>query len=146
VRIYTVDVETAALHPITPEGSGTRIRGAVSPDGKFLMSRGIDGNTYLSPVAGGVPQKVPGLRDGELALGWTPDGKAVYVGAIAETESSVFLINLASGRRRLVRTLAPSDKAGLTYLGPPEFTPDGRYYVYSYNRQISELFVAEGIR
>jgi hypothetical protein len=33
----------------------------------------------------------------------------------------------------------------ISYLSPPHFTADGRYYVYSYNRQISELFVAEGI-
>jgi hypothetical protein len=42
----------------------------------------------------------------------------------------------ASGRR----------SNGLTYLGPPRFTADGRYYVYSYNRQISERFVAEDTR
>jgi hypothetical protein len=34
----------------------------------------------------------------------------------------------------------------MTYLSPPHFTADGCYYVYSYNRQISERFVAEGIR
>jgi hypothetical protein len=38
------------------------------------------------------------------------------------------------------------DKAGLTYLSIPTITPDGRYYVYSYNRQISELLVAQGMR
>jgi len=31
------------------------------------------------------------------------------------------------------------------HIARTHFTADGRYYVYSYNRQISELFVAEGI-
>ena len=34
----------------------------------------------------------------------------------------------------------------ITYVSPPTFTPDGKYYAYSYNRQISELFVADGIK
>jgi len=46
----------------------------------------------------------------------------------------------------LFRTFSPLDKAGLTYLGPPTITADGRYYAYSYNRQISEMFVVEGIQ
>jgi eukaryotic-like serine/threonine-protein kinase len=145
-RIYVVDVESGAPRPISPEGSATRIRGAVSPDGKFVAGRAADGETYLFPVSGGAAQKVEGLREGESVLGWSADAQSVYVGALGETTNDIYLVNLATGHRQPFRTLSPADKAGLTYVALPTFTSDGRYYVYSYNRQISELFVAEGVR
>jgi hypothetical protein len=57
-------------------------------------------------------------------------------------ESVISLVDLATGKRRGFQTVGPLDKAGLTYVSPPKFSPDGKYYVYGYNRQISELFVA----
>ena len=145
-QIFVVDVEKRSLHPISPEGVTSPIRGVVSPDGKFVAGRGADGTSYLFDVAGGAAQAVSGLQRGESIVGWTTSGQSVYVGSTGETASEVFVVDLGSGRRRLFRWLAPADKAGLTYLSIPTITPDGRYYVYSYNRQISELFVAQGMR
>jgi DNA-binding winged helix-turn-helix (wHTH) protein/Tol biopolymer transport system component len=144
-RLYLVDLDTDAARPITPEGTVTHIS-PVSPDGNFISAGGADGNIWLFPIAGGTPQRVSGLQEGEGILGWTPNGKAVYVGGIAETESVVSLVDLATGKRQGFRTVGPLDKAGLTYVSTPTFTPDGRYYAYSYNRQISELFVADGMK
>jgi DNA-binding winged helix-turn-helix (wHTH) protein/WD40 repeat protein len=144
-RLYLVDLDTEALRPISPESAGTHVS-PVSPDGSLISARGADGNVWLFPIAGGTPRKVPGLQEGERILAWTSDGKAVYVGGIAETESVISLVDLATGKRRSFPTVGPLDKAGLTYVSPPTFTPDGKYYAYSYNRQISELFVADGIK
>jgi DNA-binding winged helix-turn-helix (wHTH) protein/Tol biopolymer transport system component len=144
-RLYLVDLDTEALRPISPEGSGTHVS-PVSPDGSLISARGADGNTWLFPIAGGTPRKVPGLQEGETVRAWTSDGKAVYVGGIAEMESVISLVDLATGKRRRFQTVGPLDKTGLTYVSPPNFTPDGKYYAYSYNRQISELFVADGIK
>lgn len=144
-RLYLVDLNTEALRPISPEGSGTHVS-PVSPDGSLISARGADGNTWLFPIAGGTPRKVPGLQEGEGVLAWSSDGKAVYVGGIAEMESVISLVDLATGKRRGFQKVGPLDKAGLTYVSPPNFTPDGKYYAYSYNRQISELFVADGLK
>jgi eukaryotic-like serine/threonine-protein kinase len=143
-RLYLLDLGTEALHPITPEGAVTQ--SPVSPDGSLISARGADGNTWSFPIAGGTPRRVPGLQEGEGVLAWTSDGKAVYVGGIGEMESVISLVDLATGKRRSFQTVGPLDKTGLTYVSPPNFTPDGKYYVYSYNRQISELFVADGIK
>jgi DNA-binding winged helix-turn-helix (wHTH) protein/Tol biopolymer transport system component len=144
-RLYLVDLDTEALHPISPEGSGAHVS-PVSPDGSLISARGADGNTWLFPIAGGTPRKVPTLQEGETVLAWTPDGNAVYVGGIADMECVISLVDLATGKRRGFQSVGPLDKTGLTYVSTPNFTPDGKYYVYSYNRQISELFVADGIK
>jgi len=55
-------------------------------------------------------------------------------------------VPIATGSRALFRAVSPLDKTGVTYIGPGYVTADGRYYAYSYNRQISELFVVEGLK
>jgi Tol biopolymer transport system component len=144
-RLYLLELGTDVLRPITPEGTEASLS-PVSPDGKFVSGRGADSNLWLFPVAGGTPQKVPSLQEGEGILAWTSDGKAVYVGGDGEMQSTVSFVDLATGKRRDFRTVGPVDKAGLTYVSSPIFTPDIKYYAYSYNRQISELFVADGIK
>ncbi len=144
-RLYLVDLETEASRPISPEGSGMRVS-PVSPDGSLISARGTDGNTWLFPTAGGTPRKAPGFAGGRrspgLDLRWESrlcrrdcrDGKCYFPGGSS------------NGQRRDFQTVGPLDKAGLTYVSAPNLTPDGKYYVYSYNRQISELFVADGIK
>lgn len=40
----------------------------------------------------------------------------------------------------------PSDPAGVTLINPAFLTPDGRHYVYSFRRVLSDLYLAEGLR
>ena len=59
----------------------------------------------------------------------------------------VYRIDMLSGRRELWKQILPPDPTG-TY-GFPSFvlTPDAKSaYAYSYFRQLSELFVAEGLK
>jgi hypothetical protein len=55
-------------------------------------------------------------------------------------------VDLASGQRSLVRTIRPLDTAGIVAVAPVLMTRDGKAYTYGYNRQLSDLFVAEGPR
>ncbi len=40
----------------------------------------------------------------------------------------------------------PSDPAGVGLINPAFVTPDGRHYVYSFRRVLSDLYLAEGLR
>ncbi len=55
-------------------------------------------------------------------------------------------IDLASGRRELVRTLGPADTAGAGAIYGVQFTPDERGYAYGFGRCTSQLFLVEGAR
>jgi hypothetical protein len=55
-------------------------------------------------------------------------------------------VDPSTGKRELWKDLSPSDSAGVYSVAPPRIAPDGKAYVYSYNRILSDLFVAEGIR
>jgi hypothetical protein len=68
-----------------------------------------------------------------------------YVASAGETAVNVYRVEIDTGKRSFFTILSPSDKAGLTYIALCCVTPDGKFYAYSYNRQISELFIVEGL-
>lgn len=54
-------------------------------------------------------------------------------------------VDLASGRRELFKKIGPSDPAGLPCT-QAVFTPDGKYYAYSWRNELSQLYLVEGLR
>ena len=141
-RGYLFDLDTAALRPITPEG--VRPTGGSSPDGKFVAGRRADGTTWLFPIGGGSPRPIA-VHAPEEVTSWSPDSRAVYVASTGETAVNVYRVEIDTGKRNPFTILSPSDKAGLSYMALCCVTPDGKFYAYSYNRQISELFIVEGL-
>ncbi len=57
-----------------------------------------------------------------------------------------FRIELATGRKEPWRDLAPPDRAGVTSIVDPHLAADGIHYAYSYLRNLSDLYLAEGLR
>jgi hypothetical protein len=58
----------------------------------------------------------------------------------------VYRLDVATGKRDLVTTLAPSDLAGVTAIQNLRITPDGKSYAYSFSRELSDLFLVDGAR
>ena len=144
-RLYLTDIEGGKPRAISPEGYRA-VNGTVSRDGKLVVAVGPDRRNYLYPIGGGEPAPVPGLAGLDTPLGWAEDGKSLYVYVRGEYPARVFRLDPATGRRELWKELTPPDPAGINTISPPRITPDGKAYVYSYNRILSDLFLAEGIR
>lgn len=142
LRGYVFDLDTAVLQPVTPEG--VRPTGKSSPDGKFVAGTRADGTTWLFPISGGTPRPIA-VQAPERVASWSSDSKAVYVSATGETAVHVYRIEIDTGKRTPFTILSPSDKAGLTFTALCDVTPDGKFYTYCYNRQLSELFIVEGL-
>jgi hypothetical protein len=60
--------------------------------------------------------------------------------------AKVYLLDVAGGRKELWKELIPADSAGVGQVATVVPTSDGRSYVYSYIRQLSDLYVLEGTR
>ncbi len=148
-RMYTQDVAGGAPRAFTPPISVfPKVFQAhlVSPDGQWAFARDTNGKAWLYPVASGEPRPVPGLTPADIWINWSSDGRFGYVSQDDITHAQVFQIDLASGKRQLLATLGPSDPAGLTAVVPVRITSDGKYYAYSYNRALSSLFLARGLK
>src|ERR1700677_4154026 len=68
------------------------------------------------------------------------------LGLCVPRRKNVYRLDVASGKRELVTTLAPTDLAGVTAIQNVRFTPDGKSYAYSFSRELSDLFLVENVR
>ena len=120
----------------------------VSPDGAEVLGTGPRGSTMRYRLDGtGAPTPLTGLTSNDTALRWHADGKAIWILNTATRPQAIERLEIASGRRQRWREISLSDPAGL---GPDWnrvlVTPDGRGYIYGYSRQLSDLFVVQGLK
>ncbi len=147
-RMYTQDLSGGAPRAFTPPISvfpKDYEAHLVSPDSKCVFARDLNGKAWLYPIAGGEPRPAAGLIPGDIWINWSGDGRSGYVSQDDVTHAEVFEIDLASGKRKLLRELAPSDPAGLTAVVPVRITSDGKFCAYSYDRALSSLFLVRGL-
>jgi eukaryotic-like serine/threonine-protein kinase len=142
-RSWVIDPTGGKPRPITPEGiTGT----LVSPDGKFLLAIDANQNRALYPVEDGEPRAVPGFESGDRASRWSADGRSVYVHQPAEQRTKIFLIDVVTGQRRLWKELAIAEPAGTGGIRDVLLTADGESYLYWYVRDLSDLYLVEGLK
>jgi Tol biopolymer transport system component len=145
-RLFVRDLAGGEPRAITPEG--VRLFGGreLSHDGRFIAAIGPDQKAYVFPAEGGEPRPIPGWSDNDEVCGWTEDGRGLFVYTHGELPAKVFRLDLATGKRLPWKEVLPADSAGVVTIVPLLFTPDGRSYVYSYPRILSQLYVGEGLR
>jgi Tol biopolymer transport system component len=145
-RLYLQELASGAIHALSPEGYRAAGRLAVSPDEKSVPVVGPDRKSYLFPLQGGKPVALAGATYEDRWIGWTPDGRFLFLYRVGEIPAKVYRLEVASGRREVFRELIPADSAGVDSVGPVLLIGDGRSYVYGYSRTLSDLFVVDGLR
>jgi serine/threonine protein kinase/Tol biopolymer transport system component len=140
VRCYLVNLDGGTPTPITPEGI---TGGLVSPDGKFLLA---NDPVALYPLAGGAPRSIPNLQPGFVPIQWAEDKSSVYGYRRGKTPTTVYKVNLVSGKQTVVRELQPETTTGLVSVAPVVVTRDGSRFVFSYYQVLSGLYVISGLR
>ena len=129
---------------MTPEG----VRGTVvSPDGREVVVRDPGGDLSLHPLEGGSPRALAGVKQDDRPLRFSSDGRFLYVGGAAtEMPARVYRVDVTTGRRELVRELAPRDAAGTTTLVCQAVSSDGKTLVFLYVHSLGEVYLADGLR
>jgi eukaryotic-like serine/threonine-protein kinase len=148
-KMYLQTLAGGAARSITPEISVRRNHletHILSPDGKFFFARDLDDKGRLYPIAGGEAKLIPGWSAEDIWVTWSADGRSAFVYHDDKTSAPLYKLDLSTGKRQLITTLAPSDSAGVTTIQAVRMTPDGKTYAYSFSRELSDLFVVEGVR
>jgi serine/threonine protein kinase len=146
-RLNLQEIATGKIRPVSEEGVSLLLYAhLISPDSRFVIARGADREIRLYPLAGGSPKPLIGILPGEQPLRWSADGGSLFVYVPGTLPARVDRVRLSDGRREKWKDLVPGDTAGVAFLRAPLITPDGRSYVYSYTRILSELFLVRGIR
>jgi len=145
-RLYTFDLATAKLAPISPEGITAYFCAIASPDGRFAFATSPDGKLTLYPVGEGEPLVVPGTTSEDVPIRWSADGRAIFVRSASGVPAKVERIDVTTGERQTWLEIVPPDPAGVQGIGPIHMSADGRSYVYSYRRKLDQLYVVRGLR
>jgi len=145
VRLYVQDLSGGKPQPITPEGVDALWLWP-SPDGTLVAAIGADQRGYFYPIAGGQPRPIPGFALGDLPIGWSADGRSLYIAPRGEMPALVYRLELATGHKNLWTRLMPPDPAGVNVIFPILLTPDGKSHVYGYRRILSNLYLVEGLK
>jgi tRNA A-37 threonylcarbamoyl transferase component Bud32 len=140
-RCYVHPIGGGAGTAVTPAGIGV---GFVSPDGRSVAAFGPSTGHWIYPVAGGSPRAIPGLRLTENVVRWSTDGRALIVGSVSSR--SVDRLDLTSGRRESIVTLAPDRPPRRPRMAFVTVADDPRVYAYVVEEYLSSLFTVDGVR
>ena len=102
---------------------------------------------------GQLAQKVT-LERADAPIRWGKESRSVYLRQRQGMTMRVFRLDLPSGRRLLWREIKPQDPAGLLRgTGGPELgsffinmTSDGKSFVSTYMRALTDLYLVEGLK
>jgi eukaryotic-like serine/threonine-protein kinase len=149
IRAYVIDPTTGKSEALTPEG----VRGFPSGDGKFLIE------VADPPLSNNVPPRILTLGSNEPAreikglddknvIGSqvTPDGSAVFIADRNGMAADVYCLEVATGKRELIRKIEIGDPAGAFGITGVRVTPDGKSFAYNTLRQLSELYLLKGLK
>ena len=89
---------------------------------------------------------VTGLAAADVIISYRPDGRSLLSYQLWEMPARVESLDLETGRRTLMRELAPADRVGATAFYGVDFSADEKSYVYCLDRSIAALFSVEGVR
>jgi len=140
-RTYVQDVSGGPPRAITPEG----IRGSLlSPDGNSMITVNA-GTYYVCPIAAGTPRLIEGLEPGDRPVHWAADSRHIFLQRSGSDDTSLKLyrLDVSSGKKEFWKEIGPSDTVGAR-MSNVVITPDGKSYAYSYQRDVSNLYLVTG--
>jgi dipeptidyl aminopeptidase/acylaminoacyl peptidase len=145
-RLFVMELPDGQPKAISPEGVSMLRWRSLAPDGRTVAARDHDGRLGLYPTEGGEPRALAGALLDDVPIRWTGDGRGLFVQRGSGVPARVDVIDVASGARRPWKELRPPDPAGVLAIGPILLSADGQSYIYSYRRQLDDLYLVEGLR
>jgi eukaryotic-like serine/threonine-protein kinase len=142
-RNYLQNAAGGPLTAVTPEG----VAGNLWLDGKSIFAPRDENTWTLYPIDGGQPKYIKALfplRGG--AGNVARSERYIFTALRTEVPQKISRFDPATGEKQLWKELAPVDRAGVYNVSVFEVTPDARWYVYSYVRDLSDLYMVEGLK
>jgi len=146
---YIQDITGGSPRRFTPEGATANVPTwwtlPISPDGTRVVARDAQDEPRIYTVDGGASEPVTHLNPGDVVVQWSSDGRALLVAHRDGLPWVVERLDLASGRRTPAVTIRAHDSAGLR-LSVFALSRDAKYYVHTYARLLSDLYVVNGLK
>jgi DNA-binding beta-propeller fold protein YncE len=143
VRAYKMDIEGGKPEALGPADF---IGVAVAKDGKRIAGRNAtSGAAEVFDSDTQKVQEIPGVGPEERFEKWTLDGEALLVSTETTSEARMYRVEVPTGKRTLLQTVQPSDRAGELAAVKLSYAEGSKTYVYSTVRSMATLYVVEGL-
>jgi len=145
---YVQSIDGGPPRAITPEGTTAPSSNGtfVSPDGQTIIAADAQRQLSFYPMEGGTPEPIQNLQSEDEIIGWSSDGRSLYLARTKELPIQVYRFDLKTGRRDLLKEVMPPDLAGIHAEKRIFMTADGKGCVSSVSRKFSELYMVEGLK
>jgi eukaryotic-like serine/threonine-protein kinase len=145
-KLYIQEIEGEAVC-ITNEEEGFEISSphAISPDGEWAAVIHPNNRIYLFSFSRRDFFALPNLEPNYLPVGWSEDGRNLFVRERGRVPAIIFSYELETGECEPILELCPQYRTGVFEILRVLVTRDRQTYAYSYTREFSDLLVIEGL-
>jgi hypothetical protein len=140
-RCYRQDLSGGDPVPFTPEGFDVQ---AVAPDADSVATVKQDQSVHLFSIRDQRTTALPVSATADRVIGFSRDSRSLFLQPRAVLPARIERLDIATGKRILVREIAFGNTAGLMRLEVTRVLNDGAAYAYQYWRRTARLFVVKG--
>jgi dipeptidyl aminopeptidase/acylaminoacyl peptidase len=142
IRTFMQDLAGNKLTPLTPEGT---VASRVSPDQRYVTTL-TAGKVSLFPIEGGESKPIASVEPGESVIRWGEDNHHLFLSKLEEPSLlKISRVDVTTGHKELWKGLKTPDPVGVN-IRDVVMTPDGQSLAYSFQRDITTLFLIGGLR
>ncbi len=142
LRTYEMDLEGGQPQALGPADF---IGVAVARDGRRIAGRNASTQAVVLDRETQKLQVIPGVVPQEAFDKWTEDGHALLVYSATQWEARMYRVEVATGKRTLLQTVEPGEKAGSILPLRVAYAEGSKTYVYGTGRVLGTLYVVEGL-
>jgi Tol biopolymer transport system component len=142
-RSYNYDLANGQIKPVTPASVRAS---AVSPDDQTaIVIR--DGQASLLSLADGHETLLGAVGPDTSVIRWSGDGAHIFLQRTdaSHRSASILRMDARSGHIETWRDLKLPDRAAF-YYGSARLSSDGKSYAFTFQRDLSTLYLVNGIR
>jgi len=126
-------------------GPADFVGATVAKDGKRIAGWNAAGEAGVFDRDTRTMQSIPGMGGADQFQAWTKDGQALLVASATPWEARVYRVEVPSGKRTLLQTVVPNDRAGSMQNIRVVYAEESKTYAYSTSRIQGTLYVVEGL-
>jgi hypothetical protein len=117
----------------------------IAPDGNRLALRRSDHSQVILDVTSGAVTPLGDLARDDEPIQFDVSGRMLYLMNMAGVNPRVDRLDLETGERTHLREIRPVNPTGVIATTAPVMTPDGKRYAFTLVRQLTDLFLVEGL-
>lgn len=142
LRTYQMDLGGGKPQAVGPADF---IGAVVAKDGRRIAGRNGSAEAVTFDLETQKLETIPGVEAKELFFKWSEDGQALIVYWSTPWEARIYRVEVVTGKRTLLQTIEPSEKAGSMLPIRLAYAEGSKTYAYSSVRILGNLYVVEGL-